>query len=98
MHSKREVTRPEISWPEVYIKLASRTIPGSSLVGIFAFALVPVELLLQAVLSLYGSAERGHRNFELLPTRCAHGNSGSAAKPFRTLIALFGFVILKIAG
>ena len=48
-------------------------------------ALVPIKLLLQVVLSVYSSAERGHRNFELLPARCAHGKSGSAAKPFRNL-------------
>jgi hypothetical protein len=62
--------------------------------GVLLRALVPIKPVFYIVLSVYGSAERGHRNCELLPARCTHGSSGSAAKPLHNLIALFGIVII----
>jgi hypothetical protein len=56
--------------------------PSTGLTGVLAFALVPVELLLQALLSISGLAQGSHWNLELLTAKLAYPNGRGRREPF----------------
>jgi hypothetical protein len=42
---------------------------------------MPLELLLEALLSIFGSNERRHGSFELLTAKCAHRDDRRGTEP-----------------
>jgi hypothetical protein len=65
--------------------LLSRSLPFPDASGRgleFPPALMRVEPLLQALLSIFSASERRHRSFELLATKCAHPDDRRGTEPF----------------